>query len=95
MVMRDPYKSRISEHSLKGTYLKKKSRKLQKTGGFGDSPLATPRYETIEEENPGQQELVQIEIDDDFAKDIESDEYDWFCILIYNQLNISHFNEFS
>ena len=26
--------------------------------------------------------MVQIEIDDDFAKDIESDEYDWECIFI-------------
>ena len=95
MILRDPYKTKISQESLKGTYLNtgsskrrgKKSRKNKlkipggakrdSTGGFGDSPLASPRYgDAIAEEDPGTQEMVAIEIDDDFAKDIESDEDD-------------------
>jgi len=43
------------------------------TTGFNDTGLTGPRYDTIQEERGGQQEMIDIEIDDDFDKDIESD----------------------
>ena len=77
MTLRDPYRTKISQDSLKGTYLKHRKRQ-QAIDAFDDTELVGPRYDAvpIQEEQPGQQEMVQIDIDDDFAKDIESDEYD-------------------
>ena len=75
MIMRDPYKSKISEDSLRGTFMETSKRLKRKrvTDGFNDTDLAGPRYDAIQEEKDGRQEMVDIEIDDDFDKEIESD----------------------
>lgn len=51
------------------------SKKLREraTGGFNDADLAGPRYDAIQEEKEGAQEMVEVEVDDDFDKEIESD----------------------
>lgn len=49
MIMRDPYKSKISEDSLRGTFMETSKRLKRKrvTDGFNDTDLAGPRYDAI------------------------------------------------
>ena len=49
MTIRDPYRTKITQDSLKGTYLNSSSRskKLKYTNGFNDTELAGPQYDAI------------------------------------------------
>lgn len=49
MTIRDPYRTKITQDSLRGTYLNSSSRskKLKTTNGFNDTELAGPRYDAI------------------------------------------------